>query len=55
MDGKYFATKRFDIENGIRYHIATAGALLNESIMQPRLDYKTYCTWLVILPKTLNR
>lgn len=23
------------------YHIATAGALLNESIMQPRLDYKT--------------
>ena len=41
MDGKYFATKRFDIENGIRYHIATAGALLNESIMQPRLDYKT--------------
>ena len=34
-------TKRFDIENGIRYHIATAGALLNESIMQPRLDYKT--------------
>ena len=41
MDGKYFATKRFDIENGIRYHIATAGALLYESIMQPRLDYKT--------------
>ena len=41
MDGKYFASKRFDIENGIRHHIATAGALLNESIMQPRLEYKT--------------
>lgn len=41
MDGKYFTTKRFDIENGIRLHIATAGALLNESIMQPKLEYKT--------------
>ncbi len=41
MDGKYFATKRFDIENGIRFHIATAGALLNESIAQPKLEYKT--------------
>lgn len=29
MDGKYFASKRFDIENGVRHHIATAGALLN--------------------------
>lgn len=41
MDGKYFASKRFDIENGVRLHIATAGALLNESIMQPKLEYKT--------------
>lgn len=41
IDGKYFATKRFDIENGERLHIATAGALLNESIRQPKLDYKT--------------
>ena len=41
MDGKYFATKRFDMENGIRLHIATAGALLNESISQPKLEYKT--------------
>ncbi|MFA5325912.1 MAG: type II toxin-antitoxin system HipA family toxin [Bacteroidales bacterium] len=41
MDGNYFATKRFDIENGVRLHIATAGALLNESIMQPKLEYKT--------------
>jgi serine/threonine-protein kinase HipA len=41
MEGKYFAAKRFDIENGVRLHIATAGALLNESIMQPKLEYKT--------------
>lgn len=41
LDDKYFATKRFDIEAGQRIHIATAGALLNESILQPRLDYKT--------------
>lgn len=41
MEGKYFATKRFDIENGVRFHIATAGALLNESIMRPKLEYKT--------------
>ncbi len=41
INGKYFATKRFDIEDGNRLHIATAGAILNESIMQPQLDYKT--------------
>ena len=41
LRGKYFASKRFDIENGKRQHIATAGALLNESIYQPKLDYKT--------------
>ena len=40
LDGKYFASKRFDIENGKRLHIATAGALLNESISNPKLDYK---------------
>ena len=42
IDGKYFATKRFDInEKGERMHIATAGALLNESIQMPKLDYRT--------------
>lgn len=40
LQDKYFASKRFDIENGERLHIATAGALLNESIYNPRLDYK---------------
>lgn len=41
FQGKYFASKRFDIEHGKRLHIATAGALLNESIYLPKLDYKT--------------
>lgn len=41
MDGKYFASKRFDMESGTRLHVATASALLNESIQLPRLDYKT--------------
>lgn len=41
FQGKYFASKRFDIENGERLHTATAGALLNESIHNPKLDYKT--------------
>lgn len=40
LQGKYFASKRFDIENGERLHIATVGALLNESIHNPKLDYK---------------
>ena len=41
INGKYFATKRFDIdENGRRMHIATTAALLNISIDFPSLDYK---------------
>lgn len=41
LHGKYFASKRFDIDNNERLHVATAGALLNESIYNPKLDYKT--------------
>lgn len=41
IDGRYFASKRFDIaEDGQRLHVATAAALLNESINPPRTDYK---------------
>ena len=40
LQGKYFASRRFDVEDGARLHIATAGALLNESIYNPKLDYK---------------
>jgi serine/threonine-protein kinase HipA len=40
MEGKYFASKRFDIdENGRRLHVATASALLNEPISPPKMDY----------------
>lgn len=41
FEGKYFASRRFDLANGERLHVATAGALLNESIDFPKLDYKT--------------
>lgn len=41
LEGKYFASKRFDLEHGNRLHVATAGALLNESIQQPKMDYRT--------------
>ena len=40
MEGKYFATRRFDIdENGQRLHTATASGLLNEPISPPKMDY----------------
>lgn len=41
MDGKYFATKRFDIDGNTRLHVATASALLNEPISPPKMDYHT--------------
>lgn len=40
VEDKYFATKRFDIENEQRLHTATAGALLNQSIHFPVLTYE---------------
>ena len=40
MEGKYFATKRFDLdEHGERLHVATASGLLNEPITPPKMDY----------------
>lgn len=40
MEGKYFATRRFDIdEKGQRLHVATASGLLNEPISPPKMDY----------------
>lgn len=39
IDGKYFASRRFDVKDGERLHVATAGALMNESIHFPKLDY----------------
>lgn len=40
INGKYFATKRFDLDqNGERIHIATAGGLLGVSLSTPILDY----------------
>jgi len=40
MEGKYFATRRFDIDSqGNRLHMATASGLLNESLTPPKMDY----------------
>ena len=40
MEGRYFATRRFDIDSeGNRFHIATASGLLNEPLTPPKMDY----------------
>lgn len=40
MEGKYFATRRFDIdEQGERLHVVTASGLLNEPLTPPKMDY----------------
>ena len=39
IDGKYFASRRFDIEGGQRLHVVTASGLLNEPITPPKMDY----------------
>ena len=39
IEGKYFAVRRFDIENDVRLHVVTASALLNEPITPPKTEY----------------
>lgn len=40
IDGKYFASRRFDLtQSGERLHVATAGGLLCVSLANPILDY----------------
>ena len=40
IEGKYFATRRFDIDGqGTRLHMATASGLLNEPLSPPKMDY----------------
>jgi serine/threonine-protein kinase HipA len=39
IEGKYFASRRFDIEDGKRLHVVTASGLLNEPITPPKMDY----------------
>lgn len=39
IDGKYFASRRFDIEGSQRLHVVTASGLLNEPITPPKMDY----------------
>lgn len=39
MEGKYFATRRFDLDEQGRLHMATASGLLNEPLTPPKMDY----------------
>lgn len=40
MEGKYFATRRFDLDDeDHRLHMATASGLLNEPLTPPKMDY----------------
>ena len=39
IEGKYFASRRFDMEGGQRLHVVTASGLLNEPITPPKMDY----------------
>lgn len=39
FEGKYFGTRRFDIEGNIKYHIHSAAGLLYASHRLPSLDY----------------
>ena len=59
MQGKYFASQRFDrTASGKRLHVATAAALLNESINPPKTDYKTLLSltgWLTQSPKEVEQ
>lgn len=59
IDGKYFASQLFDrTESGERLHVATAAALLCESINPPRTDYKTLLSltgWLTQSPQQVEQ
>ena len=41
LQDKYFASRRFDLHDGQRWHVATASALLREPIAPPKMEYKT--------------
>jgi serine/threonine-protein kinase HipA len=59
IQGKYFASQRFDrTDTSERLHVATAAALLNESINPPRTDYKTLLSltgWLTQSPQQVEQ
>lgn len=40
IENKYFASRRFDIVDGKRVHVATAGALLGLSLNELTMDYR---------------
>ena len=59
IQGRYFASRRFDrTEAGERIHVATAAALLTESVNPPKADYKTLLSltgWLTQSPQQVEQ
>lgn len=59
IDSKYFASQLFDrTSSGERLHVATAAALLSESINPPKTDYKTLLSltgWLTQSPQQVEQ
>jgi serine/threonine-protein kinase HipA len=54
MEGKYFATKRFDIEGDKRIHVHSAAGLLHASHRLPSLDYSGLMKATTLLTRDLN-
>lgn len=44
FENKYFGVKRFDRENGLKYHVISAAGLSNADYRIPSLDYETLLT-----------
>ena len=58
IDDCYFATKRFDVVDGVRYHVITAAAMLGVSHQVPTLDYSVLLNltgWLTQNPKEVEQ
>ena len=58
IDNKFFATKRFDLVDGVRKHVVTAAAMLGVSHQLPSLDYSTLLNltgWLTQDPSAVEQ
>ncbi len=54
LEGKYFGTKRFDRENGKRFHVHSASGLLYASHRLPSLDYTSLMKATLSLTRDIN-
>lgn len=54
LEGKYFGTRRFDHDNGKRYHVHSASGLLYASHRLPSLDYTSLLKATLSLTRDIN-